>query len=121
MLVPPYTKSEDGFELQIGVNHLAHFLLTNLLLERIKEAPSPRIINVSAKLHQRGKVNFDDLQSEQSYSSIRGYAQSKLANVIFSQSLAKHLKGTNATAYSLHPGVVRTELGRHFNVILVST
>ena len=121
VMVPPYTKTEDGFELQIGVNHLAHFLLTNLLLERIKETPSSRIINVSSLAHRRGKINFDDLQSEQSYSPMREYAQSKLANVLFTQSLAKRMKGTNATAYSLHPGAVRTELGRHINVILVST
>ena len=118
--VPPYTKTEDGFELQIGVNHLAHFLLTNLLLERIKEAPSPRIVNVSSEAHKYGKINFDDLQSEQSYTPMREYAQSKLANIIFTQSLAKRMKGTNVTTYSLHPGVVRTELGRHIRLILVS-
>ena len=120
VMVPPYTKTEDGFELQIGVNHLAHFLLTNLLLERIKEAPSPRIVNVSSEAHKYGKINFDDLQSEQSYTPMRAYAQSKLANIIFTQSLAKRMKGTNVTAYSLHPGAVTTELGRHIRLILVS-
>ena len=109
----PYTKTADGFELQFGVNHLAHFLLTNLLLDRLKEAPSARIVTVSSIGHAAGKINFDDLQFEKSYNKWVAYFQSKLANVLFARSLAKRLQGTNVTAYSLHPGAVRTELGRH--------
>ena len=112
-MFPPYTKTADGFELQFGVNHLAHFLLTNLLLDRIKEAPSARIVNVSSMAHMWGKINFDDLQWEASYNKYRAYSQSKLANVLFSRTLAQRLQGTSVTAYSLHPGSVRTELGRH--------
>ena len=116
--MPPYTKTVDGFELQFGVNHLAHFLLTNLLLDRLKEAPSARIVNVSAKVHEWSKINFDDLQSELSYSKTGTYGQSKLANVLFTRSLAKRLQGTNVTAYALHPGIVRTELIRHAKFVV---
>ena len=118
--VTPYSTTEDGFELQFGVNHLGHFLLTNLLLERIKKAPAGRIITVSSLVHSVGKINFDDLQPKQSYSRTGAYANSKLANVIFTKSLAKRLRGTNTTAYSLHPGSVLTELQRHLPGPLVS-
>ena len=120
VMIPPYSTTEDGFELQFGVNHLGHFLLTDLLLERIKKAPASRIVNVSSAAHHRGKINFDDLQSKQSYSRISAYRQSKLANVLFTQALAKRLEGTNTTAYSLHPGAIKTELGRHIPQPLVS-
>ena len=120
VMIPPYSTTEDGFELQFGVNHLGHFLLTNLLLERIKKAPAGRIITVSSRAHSGGKINFDDLQSKQSYSRTGAYAQSKLANILFTQSLAKRLRGTNTTAYSLHPGSVITDLQRHVPGALVS-
>ena len=119
-MFPPYTKTEEGFEQQIGVNHLAHFLLTNLLLDRLKEAPSARIVNVSSRAHRRGKINFDDLQSEKSYAKLQAYSQSKLANVLFTRSLAQRLKGTGVTTYSLHPGGINTELSRHINRFIVS-
>ena len=121
VMIPPYSTTEDGFELQFGVNHLGHFLLTNLLLERMKKAPAGRIITVSSLAHIGGKINFDDLQSKQSYSRIGAYAQSKLANIIFTKSLAKMLRGTNTTAYCLHPGSVKTELSRHIPGPLVSS
>lgn len=117
---PPYTKTEDGFELQFGVNHLSHFLLTNLLLKRMKEAPSARVVNVSSCAHARGKINFDDLQSERNYSPHGAYQQSKLANILFTRSLALRLEGSNVRTYSLHPGVIQTELVRHLNGALVS-
>ena len=111
----PYSKTEDGFEMQFGVNHLAHFLLTNLLLDRLKEAPTARIVTVSSTAHRRTKgINFDDLNSEKSYSPFLAYGQSKLANILFTRSLAKRLAGTSVIANCLHPGVIRTELGRHF-------
>ena len=109
----PYTKTEDGFEMQFGVNHLAHFLLTNLLLDRLKEAPSARIVNLSSLAHGFGKINFDDLNSEKSYGSWSAYGQSKLANILFTRSLAKRLEGTNIIVNAVHPGSVRTELQRH--------
>ena len=116
----PYMKTADGFEMQFGVNHLGHFLLTNLLLDRLKEAPSARIINVSSSAHKRGKINFDDLNFTHNYSAFGAYAQSKLANVLFTRSLAKRLEGTKVIVNSLHPGVIRTELARHLSVLIVS-
>ena len=109
----PYSKTEDGFEMQFAVNHLAHFLLTNLLLDRLKEAPSARIVNVSSLAHMNGKINFDDINFEKSYEPWQAYGQSKLANILFTRSLAKRLVGTNVTANALHPGSIATELQRH--------
>ncbi len=110
----PYWKTEDGFEMQFGVNHLGHFLLTNLLLERIKEAPAARIVNVSSSLYKRcDGIKFDDLQMETSYHSQRAYAHSKLATILFTRALARRLEGSNATVNVIHPGVVKTDLGRH--------
>jgi len=116
VMMCPYQKTEDGFEMQLGTNHFGHFLLTNLLLDRIIESAPSRIINVSSSLHQRGTIKFDDLQSEKSYGQIAAYSQSKLANVLFTRELAKKLKGTGVTTYSLHPGAVRTDLQRHHNI-----
>ena len=113
MGLPERTLTQDGFEMQFGVNHLGHFLLTNLLLDRMKEAPSARIVNVSSKAHYWGTIDFDNLDSERSYSPWRAYGTSKLANILFTRSLAKRLQGTNVTTNSLHPGTVFTELGRH--------
>ncbi|KAL6488703.1 hypothetical protein MHYP_G00024440 [Metynnis hypsauchen] len=111
----PYGKTADGFEMQIGVNHMGHFLLTYLLLDLIKRSAPARIINVSSMAHKWGTINLDDLNSEQSYDKMKAYSQSKLANVLFTRCLAKKLEGTVVTAYALHPGVVQTELGRHLN------
>ena len=114
-----YIKSADGYELTFAVNHLGHFLLTNLLLDRIKEAPSARIVNVSSMGHSMGKIDFDDLNSERSYSRWRSYGTSKLANILFTRSLAKRLKGTRVTANVLHPGAINTELSRNLDSLLV--
>ncbi|KAM9754611.1 retinol dehydrogenase 13-like [Menidia menidia] len=110
----PQWKTEDGFEMQFGVNHLGHFLLTNSLLELIKKSAPSRVVNVSSLAHERGQIYFDDINQEKDYLPRRSYAQSKLANVLFTKELAKRLQGTGVTTYSLHPGVIRTELGRHF-------
>ena len=110
----PYWTTEDGFEMQIGVNHFGHFLLTNLLLPRLKEAPSARIVNVSSKAYRWSKgIQFDDINSENCYNPQVAYGHSKLANILFTRSLARRLKGTNVTTTCLHPGVIWTELGRH--------
>ena len=110
----PKWKTVDGFEMQFGVNHLGHFLLTNLLLERIKEAPAARIVNVASLAYKYVQgLNFDDLNSEEDYSPRIAYCRSKLANILFTQALAKRLVGTKVTTNSLHPGVIWTELGRH--------
>ena len=118
-LIPERKLTQDGFEMQFGVNHLGHFLLTNLLLDRIKEAPSARIVNVSSMGHAVGKVEFDNLNSERSYSAWNAYVNSKLVNILFNRSLAKRLKGTRVTANVLHPGAINTELARHTDTFLV--
>lgn len=112
MACPKYL-TEDGFEMQIGVNHMGHFLLTNLLLELVTKSAPSRIVNVSSIAHLYGKINKEDLNSEKSYSPIPAYNQSKLANVLFTRELARRLKDTGVSTYSLHPGVINTELGRH--------
>ena len=105
--------SDDGYELTFAVNHLAHFLLTTLLLDLLKASAPSRIINVSSGSHTRAEINFDDLNAEAKYSSITAYGQSKLANVLFTYELARQLEGTGVTANALHPGVVKTGFGRN--------
>ena len=110
-----YQKTEDGFEMQFGTNHLGHFLLTMLLLDRLKRSAPSRIINVSSSAHAMGsqKINFDDIHFEKSYGRWGAYFNSKLANVLFTRELSKRLEGTHVTVNALHPGVVSTELQRH--------
>lgn len=117
MGMPDRGTTQDGLELHIGTNHFGHFLLTNLLLDVIKASAPARIVVVSSMAHQFGSINRDDLQSEKSYNRMRAYGASKLANILFSRELAKRLNGTGVTVNSLHPGVVQTELMRHFSVI----
>ena len=101
----------DGLERTFALNHLAPFLLTNLLLDRLTESAPARIVTVSSGAHAGGRIDFDDLQGERSYSGQRAYSQSKLANVMFTYELARRLEGTGVTATVLHPGVVRTSFG----------
>lgn len=115
----PYMKTEDGFEMQFGVNHLGHFLLTSLLLGLLKSSAPSRIVVVSSKLYKYGDINFEDLNSEQSYSKSFCYSRSKLANILFTRELARRLEGTNVTVNVLHPGIVRTNLGRHIHIPLL--
>ncbi|KAG7321731.1 hypothetical protein KOW79_014589 [Hemibagrus wyckioides] len=116
-------KTEDGFGMVFGVNHLGHFLLTLLLLDRLKASGPSRIVNVSAKLHRLGSVDFNtlnthkDLVTGQSiWHSFMAYCHSKLCNVLFTRELANRLEGSSVTCYSLHPGVVATEFGRNINI-----
>jgi NAD(P)-dependent dehydrogenase (short-subunit alcohol dehydrogenase family) len=101
----------DGIEMTFAVNHLAYFLLTNLLLDVLEASAPSRIVNVSSGDHSNGIIDFDDLQGEKGYKGAKAYSQSKLANVIFTCELAKRLEGTGVTANCLHPGVVRTNFG----------
>ncbi|XP_042536769.1 retinol dehydrogenase 14 [Dipodomys spectabilis] len=116
----PYMKTEDGFEMQFGVNHLGHFLLTHLLLGLLKSSAPSRIVVVSSKLYKYGDINFEDLNSEQSYNKSFCYSRSKLANILFTRELARRLEGTNVTVNVLHPGIVRTNLGRHIHIPLLA-
>lgn len=115
----PQGRTEDGFETQLGVNHLGHFLLTELLLPTLKRSAPSRIINLSSAFHDRamgrpGDIHFDDLFFERSkYDGWTAYAQSKLANLLHAKQLAGRLEGTGVTAVSVHPGWVRTGLMRH--------
>ncbi len=101
----------DGLERTFALNHLAPFLLTSLLLGRLKHNAPARVVTVSSNVQAIGRIDFDDLQGERSYSGARAYNQSKLANVLFTHELARRLQGTAVTANALHPGVVRTSFG----------
>jgi retinol dehydrogenase 14 len=101
----------DGLEHTFALNHLAPFLLTSLLLDRLIASAPARIVTVASGAHASGRIDFDDLQGEQNYSGQRAYSQSKLANVMFTYELARRLEGTGVTATALHPGVVRTGFG----------
>ena len=109
--------TQDGFERQFGVNHLGHFLLTRLLLDQLRQAPDPRVINVSSVAYLRGQIDFNNLRGEKGpkhYNGLKAYAQSKLANVLFTRELARRHPEINA--YAVHPGPVRTRIGnKHSN------
>jgi NAD(P)-dependent dehydrogenase (short-subunit alcohol dehydrogenase family) len=107
------TLTVDGIETTFAVNHLAYFLLTNLLLDRLIESAPARIVNVASDAHRlRGvRMRFDDLESEREYRTMRVYGQSKLANILFTRELARRLDGSGVTANCLHPGMVATRLG----------
>ncbi|XP_031618065.1 retinol dehydrogenase 14-like isoform X2 [Contarinia nasturtii] len=113
VMAMPKNLTKDGFEMQLGVNHLGHFLLTNLLLDILKSSTPSRIIVLSSLAHKYGEINRADLNSEKSYNKFKAYSQSKLANILFTQELARRLKGTGVTCNAVHPGVVKTDLGRH--------
>lgn len=107
------TETSDGFETQFGVNHLAPFLLTHLLLDLLKKSTPSRIVTVSSTLHHNATLDLDDLQYEHhKYRTLEAYNRSKLANVLFTYELSRRLEGTGVTANCLHPGVVRTALFR---------
>lgn len=118
MLCPDW-KTEDGFDMQMGTNHLGHFLLTELVMPLIKKSAAsghhPRIVIVSSLAHvgARDGIDFDDIHFEKNFSSMKAYQQSKLANVLHAKELARRLDNTGISVYALHPGVIMTELGRH--------
>ena len=101
----------DGLERTFALNHLAPFLLTNLLLDKLKQSAPARVVTVSSNAHAAGRIDFGDLQGERSYSGARAYSQSKLANILFSYELARRLPATSVTANALHPGLVNTSFG----------
>jgi len=107
------SETVDGLEATFAINHLGPFLLTNLLLDRIRASSPARIVNVASTAHNAARkgIPFDDLQSEKNYATMRVYGQSKLANILFTEELARRLEGSGVTANSLHPGTVRTGYG----------
>jgi NAD(P)-dependent dehydrogenase (short-subunit alcohol dehydrogenase family) len=110
VVLPRRTLSEDGLEMTFAVNHLAPFLLTNLLLDRLKANAPARIVTVSSGMHRSGRVEWDNLQGEKRYDDLQAYALSKLGNVLFTLELAERLAGTGVSANSLEPGVYGTKL-----------
>jgi NAD(P)-dependent dehydrogenase (short-subunit alcohol dehydrogenase family) len=115
VMFPPKLSTRDGFELQFGTNHLGHFALTGLLLEQMLPVPGSRVVTLSSLAHRlRARINFDDLQGERSYSRVRAYGQSKLANLMFTYELQRRLSGVGTTiAVAAHPGLADTELTRN--------
>lgn len=105
------TTTSDGLEHTFAVNHLAPFLLTNLLLERLRHSTPARVVTVSSNAQGLGRIDFDDLQGEHDYSGARAYNQSKLANVLFTYELARRQRSDQVTANALHPGLVSTSFG----------
>lgn len=111
MVYPKYKESQDGFEMQMGVNHLGHFLLTILLTDLLKRSSPSRIINISSLAHKFGRIDKSDLMNKKKpYRAFGAYANTKLANVLFTRELSRHLLNTGVTVNAVHPGVVRTEI-----------
>ena len=115
VMMTPYRRTDDGFELQLGVNHLGHFALTGLLLGRMLGRAASRVVTVSSNGHKSGRIDFDDLQSERRYRRMAAYYQSKLANLMFTYELQRRLAAARAQTQALaaHPGKARTELTRY--------
>jgi NAD(P)-dependent dehydrogenase (short-subunit alcohol dehydrogenase family) len=119
VMMPPYGRTADGFELQFGINHLGHFALTGLLLERLTGVRGARVVTISSNSHRDGRINFGDLQSEHGYRRTAGYGQSKLANLMFTYELQRRLAaaGAEAVALAAHPGMTKTRLGRYLSPV----
>jgi len=114
VMIPPYSKTMEGFELQFGTNHLGHFSLTLQLLGLIEKTPNSRIVNVASSAHKYGNINFEDLTWEKrKYSAWRAYGDSKIANLYFTKELAKKLAGKDILVTAAHPGWTATDLQRH--------
>ena len=103
--------TSDGLEKTFALNHMSYFVMTNVLLDRLKATPGARIVSTASDAHKSAKLNFDDLQSERGYSGFVVYGRSKLANILFTRELARRLAGTGVTANCLHPGFVDTRFG----------
>lgn len=118
-LLSPLSRTKDGFEINMGVNHLGHFLLTNLLLDLLKSGAPSRIVIVSSDLHKIGSINREDFNSDKSFAgSWKAYANSKLANLLFMRRLTRVLEGTGVTVNAICPGAVDTEATRYMNAFM---
>jgi NAD(P)-dependent dehydrogenase (short-subunit alcohol dehydrogenase family) len=112
IMIPPFSKTEDGFESQMGVNYFGHFLLTNLLFPVLEESENSRIVSLSSLAHRNATIEFDNLNSEKSYNKMQAYGQSKVACLMFAYELQRRLekKGSNTISVAAHPGVSMTNL-----------
>ena len=117
VMIPPHQRTADGFELQLGTNHLGHFALTGLLLDLLRDTEGSRVVVLGSLAHRMARkgIDFEDLQSERGYSRVGAYAQSKLANLMFMYALQRRLAASDARTIALaaHPGLSATELVRH--------
>ncbi|MGC5011674.1 oxidoreductase [Streptosporangium sp. DT93] len=120
VMIPPLSRTEEGFELQFGVNHLGHFALTGLLLGGLLKTSGSRVVTVSSIAHQQGRMDLGDLRAERSYNAYTAYGRSKLANLMFTYELQRRLAaaGAGTIALAAHPGVSRTELSRNMSPVL---
>jgi NAD(P)-dependent dehydrogenase (short-subunit alcohol dehydrogenase family) len=120
VMFTPRSTTQDGFELQFGTNHLGHFALTGLLLDRLLPVTGSRVVTVSSVGHRfaRNGIRFDDIQWEKDYSRLGAYGQAKLANLMFTYELQRRLQGTNTIAAAAHPGGSRTELTRNLPPVI---
>jgi NAD(P)-dependent dehydrogenase (short-subunit alcohol dehydrogenase family) len=111
----PYSRTVDGFERQLGTNHLGHYAFTGRLLPKLLAAPGSRIVNVSSLVHRRGAIDFDDLVYENGYTPDKAYCRSKLANLLYTFELQRRLEaaGASTVALAAHPGIARSELMRY--------
>ena len=120
VMVPPFSKTEDGFELQMAANYFGHFLLTSLLLARLETTPGGRVVNLSSIMHRLGRIDFNNLNAERRYWRTLAYSQSKLAMLMFNLELARRLDSTGCRtiAVAAHPGIASTNLTRHLPKLL---
>lgn len=123
IMMVPYSKTEDGFERQLGVNHLGHFALTGLLIDILLKTPNARVVNVSSNAHRFGELDFDDLMfdNEEAYTPMKAYGNSKLSNLLFTYEMQRRLDEKNADviAVAAHPGISTTNLANHLAPALV--
>jgi len=122
IMMPPREETADRFESQFGVNHLGTFALTGLLLGKLSEGQSPRVVITSSMAHRSGRIDFDDINAEKGYSRWGRYAMSKLANLLHMHELDRRLRAADSPviAVACHPGVADTELARHFPDVMIS-
>ncbi len=108
---PQFSKSADGLEMTIATNHFSYFLLTNLLLDLVQQSPWGRIVNVASRAHVNASIDIESFTQDKGYFIFKAYGQSKLANVLFTAELARRLGNSHVTVNSLHPGLVKTDIG----------
>ena len=112
LIAPRFRLSEDGYELTVAVNHLAPFLLTNLLLDRLRASAPSRIVTVASMAHRGARIDLPTLTGSQDWAPLKAYGRSKLCNILFTRALARRLEGSGVTATCLHPGIVATKIGK---------